>query len=131
MHTLGNQKQQTNAEYYDGAVSQMGDGTTTNNVTWPQTLPPLIFNNGATQTSVNNYEVFINGVKQEAQAPYNLTKTLSTTITNGVAVQVLVLTTAVPIANNVLIKVALIDESKWGNYGGYQYTALSLSLIHI
>ena len=125
MHTLGNQRQQTNAQYYEGSVEQLGSGTTTNNVTWPQTLPPLIFNTGATQTSVNNYKVYINGVEQTGQTPYNLTTSLSTTITNGVASQVLVLTTAVAIPNTVLVKVGLIDPSKWSNYGGYQYTPLS------
>jgi len=125
MYTSGNQKQQTNSEYYSGEVSQSGDGTTTNAVTWPQTLPPLIFNDGATQTSVDNFDVFIDNVKQFGQAPYIFSTSLSTTITNGVAVQILNITTNVVIPNTSVIKVSLIDESRWSNYGGYQYTPLN------
>ena len=125
MHTLGNQKQQTNSEYYSGEVAQLGDGTNSNSVTWPQTLPPLIFNDGATQTSVDNFDVFIDNVKQFGQAPYNFTTSLSTTITNGVAVQILTINTAVVVPGTSVIKVAFIDQSRWSNYGGYQYTPLS------
>ena len=125
MHTLGNQKQQTNSEYYNGAVSQIGNGTNVNPVTWPQTLPPLVFNDGATQTSVDNFEIFIDNVQQTGQAPYTVTTSLNTTITNGVAVQVLTINTAIVVPAASVIKVAFINESKWGNYGGYQYTPLS------
>ena len=104
MHTLGNQRQQTNSEYYSGEVTQAANNTVTNNVTWPQTLPPLVFNDGATQTSVDNFDVFIDNVKQyPTLAPYNLTTSLNTTITNGVAAQVLTLTTAVIVPTGCLL----------------------------
>ena len=130
MYTLGNQRQQTNSEYYNGQVTQAGNGTNTNNVIWPQALPPLVFNTGATATSINNYEVFIDEVKQLGQAPYNLTTTLATTITNGIAVQTLTISTpGQAIAGASVIKVKFIDQSKWSNYGGYQYTPLS-EVVH-
>ena len=59
------------------------------------------------------------------QTYYIFSTSLSTTITNGVAVQILNITTNVVIPNTSVIKVSLIDESRWSNYGGYQYTPLN------
>ena len=119
---------QNNSEYYTGEFTQPGNNTTTNLVSWPSNLTPLIWTNGSTQKSVDNYDIYIDNVLQFGQAPYNLSDVLNTTLSNtndpATTSQVLTVTTAQAIASASLITVKLKESSVWDNYKNYQYTTL-------
>ena len=119
---------QNNSEYYTGEFTQAGSGTTTQTINWPSSLTSLIWTNGSTQKSVDNYDIYIDSVLQFGQAPYNLSDVLNTTLSNtndpATTTQVLTVTTAQAVAAGSLITVKLKESSVWDNYKNYQYTTL-------
>ena len=116
---------ETNAQYYTGEQVQVGNGTGTNTIIWPSSMTPLVWDNSATNiTSIDNFKVYVDNIEQvKATAPAN-GYSLTTTITLGVKVQSIVLTSAVNIPSTSVISVRLIQKSIWDNYGSYSYTSL-------
>ena len=116
---------ETNAQYYTGEQVQVGNGTGTNTIVWPSSMTPLVWDNSATNiTSIDNFKVYVDNVEQvKATAPAN-GYSLTTTMTLGVKVQSIVLTSAVNIPSTSVISVRLIQKSIWDNYGSYSYTSL-------
>ena len=116
---------ETNAQYYTGEQVQVGNGTGTNTIIWPSSMTPLVWDNSATNiTSIDNFKVYVDNIEQvKATAPAN-GYSLTTTITLGVKVQSIVLTSAVNIPSTSVISVRLIQKSTWDNYGSYSYTSL-------
>ena len=92
---------QTASQYYDGEVIYTPAAANASNVlTWPNSMTPLIWDATATQTSVNNYKVYVDNVEQTKDtSPYFLTESLSTTIVNGLQTQLLTLTSAVEVTS--------------------------------
>ena len=116
---------ETNAQYYTGEQVQVGNGTGTNTIIWPSSMTPLVWDNSATNiTSIDNFKVYVDNIEQvKATAPAN-GYSLTTTMTLGVKVQSIVLTSAVNIPSKAVISVRLIQKSIWDNYGSYSYTSL-------
>jgi hypothetical protein len=116
---------ETNAQYYTGEQVQVGNGTGTNTIIWPSSMTPLVWDNSATNiTSIDNFKVYVDNIEQvKATAPAN-GYSLTTTMTLGVKVQSIVLTSAVNIPSTSVISVRLIQKSIWDNYGSYSYTSL-------
>ena len=116
---------ETNAQYYTGEQVQAGNGTGTNTIVWPSSMTPLVWDNSATNiTSIDNFKVYVDNIEQvKATAPAN-GYSLTTTMTLGVKVQSIVLTSAVNIPSKAVISVRLIQKSIWDNYGSYSYTSL-------
>ena len=116
---------ETNAQYYTGEQVQVGNGTGTNTIIWPSSMTPLVWDNSATNiTSIDNFKVYVDNIEQvKATAPAN-GYSLTTTMTLGVKVQSIVLTSAVNVPSTSVISVRLIQKSIWDNYGSYSYTSL-------
>ena len=116
---------ETNAQYYTGEQVQVGNGTGTNTIIWPSSMTPLVWDNSATNiTSIDNFKVYVDNIEQvKATAPAN-GYSLTTTMTLGVKIQSIVLTSAVNIPSTSVISVRLIQKSIWDNYGSYSYTSL-------
>ena len=116
---------ETNAQYYTGEQVQAGNGTGTNTIVWPSSMTPLVWDNSATNiTSIDNFKVYLDNIEQvKATAPAN-GYSLTTTMTLGVKVQSIVLTSAFNIPSKSVISVRLIQKSIWDNYGSYSYTSL-------
>ena len=116
---------ETNAQYYTGEQVQVGNGTGTNTIIWPSSMTPLVWDNSATNiTSIDNFKVYVDNIEQvKATAPAN-GYSLTTTITLGVKIQSIVLTSAVNVPSTSVISVRLIQKSIWDNYGSYSYTSL-------
>ena len=116
---------ETNAQYYTGEQVQAGNGTGTNTIVWPSSMTPLVWDNSATNiTSIDNFKVYVDNIEQvKATAPAN-GYSLTTTMTLGVKVQSIVLTSAFNIPSKSVISVRLIQKSIWDNYGSYSYTSL-------
>jgi len=108
---------QTASQYYDGQVNYTpAAANNTNVLTWPNTMTPLIWDATATQTSIDNYKVFVDNVEQTIEtSPYFLTRSLSTTIVNGVSTQQLTLTSTP--------EVTAINQTVTG--AGYQIGSIS------
>ena len=84
---------QTSSEYYEGEAIYIADGTAKNEIVWPSSLTPLIWDASATPTSVNNFQLFVDNIQQfPTLEPYNLSQSLSTSIVDGVRTQTLTLT---------------------------------------
>ncbi len=124
---------QTSSQYYSGQVVYTPNGNVTNTVTWPDTMTPLIWDTSATATSFNNFKIYVDNVEQTpTTSPYFLTHQLSTTVTNGVQTQTLVITSqpnpvggvTTPIPNTSILTVRLKSQSLWDNYKEYEYITL-------
>ena len=87
---------QNPSQYYTGSQSYTSGGTNSNALTWPTELTPLIWDSTATPQSINNYDVYVDNVRQyPALSPYYITQSLATTMASGVQTQVLTLNTTV------------------------------------
>tara|TARA_R110002096_G_scaffold18689_3_gene63439 strand:- start:406 stop:1626 length:1221 start_codon:yes stop_codon:yes gene_type:complete len=124
---------QNSSEYYEGEIIYTPAGTVTISLPWPNNMTPLIWANNATATSLDNYDVYIDNVKQyPTLSPYYITQVLTSTITNGVPTQILALTsnpdpttgatTIIPTSS--ILAVRLKNESLWDNYKEYEYISL-------
>jgi hypothetical protein len=124
---------QTSSEYYEGEILYSPSGNVTNTLVWPSNMTPLIWANAATASSYDNYDVYVDTIKQDPTlSPYYITQALTSTITNGVTTQSLVLTSnadpnsgaTIPIASGSVLTVRLKNVSIWDNYKSYEYTTL-------
>jgi hypothetical protein len=124
---------QTSSEYYEGEILYSPSGNVTNTLVWPSNMTPLIWANAATASSYDNYDVYVDTIKQDPTlSPYYITQALTSTITNGVTTQSLVLTSnadpnsgaTTPIAAASVLTVRLKNVSIWDNYKSYEYTTL-------
>ena len=124
---------QTSSEYYEGEILYSPSGNVTNTLVWPSNMTPLIWANAATASSYDNYDVYVDTIKQDPTlSPYYITQALTSTITNGVTTQSLVLTSnadpnsgaTTPIAAGSVLTVRLKNVSIWDNYKSYEYTTL-------
>jgi len=110
---------QTASQYYDGQVNYTpAAANNTNVLTWPNTMTPLIWDATATKTSIDNYKIFVDNIEQTVEtSPYFLTRSLSTTIVNGVSTQQLTLTSS--------LEVTAINQTATG--ASYQIGSISQS----
>jgi len=124
---------QTSSEYYEGEILYSPSGNVTNTLVWPSNMTPLTWANAATASSYDNYDVYVDTIKQDPTlSPYYITQALTSTITNGVTTQSLVLTSnadpnsgaTIPIASGSVLTVRLKNVSIWDNYKSYEYTTL-------
>jgi hypothetical protein len=85
---------QTASEYYGGEVVYTPSAANVSNaLTWPNSMPPLIWDANITPTSLNNYKVLVNNIEQTPEtSPYFLTQSLATQVVSGVQTQVLTVT---------------------------------------
>ena len=118
---------QTSAEYYEGSEVYVPNATFKNELSWPVNLTPLIWDNTATASSVNNFEVYVDNILQyPSLGPYDVSVSLGTQVIDGVRSQVVTLQTptnsAIPATS--IIQIKLIDTSIWDNYKSYQYVDL-------
>lgn len=108
---------QTNAQYYAGEQTYAGTATNPQDLVWPSSMTPLIWDATATPTSIPNFKIYIDN-QEISSANY----TLETTIEDGVTTQTITLNQSVP--NTSFIAVRLIQQSIWDNYKKYQYITL-------
>ena len=124
---------QTSSEYYTGEIVYTPNGNVANSLPWPSTMTPLIWDTGATATSFDNFKIYVDSVEQTpTTSPYFLTHALTTSVTNGVQTQTLVVTSqpnpvggvTTPIPNTSILTVRLKNQSLWDNYKEYEYITL-------
>ena len=124
---------QTSSEYYTGEIVYTPNGNVANSLSWPSTMTPLIWDTGATATSFDNFKIYVDSVEQTpTTSPYFLTHALTTSVTNGVQTQTLVVTSqpnpvggvTTPIPNTSILTVRLKNQSLWDNYKEYEYITL-------
>jgi hypothetical protein len=106
---------QTNAQYYNGEQLYAGSNTNPQLLTWPSSLPPLIWDSTATPTSIPNFKVYVDNSEVTSF-------TLATTTSGGERAQIITLNQAV--ATTSFIAVRLTLKSLWDNYGNYEYLKL-------
>ena len=96
-------------------------------------MTPLIWDTGATATSFDNFKIYVDSVEQTpTTSPYFLTHALTTSVTNGVQTQTLVVTSqpnpvggvTTLIPNTSILTVRLKNQSLWDNYKEYEYITL-------
>jgi len=124
---------QTSSEYYTGEIVYTPNGNVANSLPWPSTMTPLIWDTGATATSFDNFKIYVDNVEQTpTTSPYFLTHALTTSVTNGVQTQTLVVTSqpnpvggaTTEIPDTSILTVRLKNQSLWDNYKEYEYITL-------
>lgn len=124
---------QNSSEYYEGEIIYSPNGNVSNTLTWPNNMTPLIWSNTSDPKSYDNYDVYIDNVKQYPElSPYYITTNLTSTVSNGTSLQQLVISsnadpvtgvvTNIPQASTISIK--LTETSIWDNYKSYEYISL-------
>ena len=118
---------QTASEYYTGSILIQGTAATAYTVTWPSDMPSLLFSAGQTVTAIDNYEIYVNNILQDA-TDFASQPVVTTTVTNGVQSQSVAFEFNVA-PNNLVIKLALKPQERFDNQGTYQWVSLA-DLVH-
>ena len=99
------------SQYYAGEQAQVYNAAvpTTNILTWTGDTTLVATVSGVSNT---NYALYINNVLQIENTDYSLTATNEVTVSAA-------------LVTNDVIKLRILTDALWANYGGYEYTPLS------